>query len=103
MLNLNLNVRPQTAQRLRKLLEFSPDEELFAQNIIAYQVAELKRALLNLRLDLKTFEEKYQMGSRAFYEKFCQGKMGDNEDYMLWAGLVEMLESNEKRLQGLEG
>jgi len=103
MLNLNLNIRPQTANRLRKLLEFSSDEELFAQNIIAYQVAELKRAVLNLRLDLKTYEEKYQLGSPTFYEKYRQGKMGDNEDYMLWAGLVEMLENNEKRLQGLEG
>ena len=103
MLNLNLNIRPQTAKRLKKVLEFSRDEETFAQNVIAYQVAELKRALLNLRIDLKAFEEKYKMSSREFYALYLEGKLGDNEDYMLWAGLVEMLDSNEKRLQGLEG
>jgi len=103
MLNLNLNVRPQTAKRLKKVLEFSRDEEAFAQNIIAYQVAELKRALLDLHLDLKALEEKHQMSSREFYKQYRQGKMGDNEDYMLWAGLIEMLANNEKRLQSLEG
>jgi hypothetical protein len=52
---------------------------------------------------LKAFEEKYQVSSREFYEQYRQGKMGDNEDYMLWAGLIEILENDEKRLQGLEG
>ena len=103
MLNLNLNIQPQTAKRLKKVLELARDEETFAQNVIAYQVAELKRALLNLRIDLKAFEEKYKMSSREFYALYLEGKLGDNEDYMLWAGLVEMLDSNEKRLQGLEG
>ena len=103
MLNLNLNLRPGTAKRLKKVLEQTRDEEAFAQNVIAYQVAELKRAQLNLRLDLKAFEEKYNMSSREFNEKYNQGTMGDDEDYMIWAGLVEMLENNEKRLHGLEG
>ena len=30
ILHLNLNVRPKTAKRLRKALEFSRDEETFA-------------------------------------------------------------------------
>jgi hypothetical protein len=28
--------------------------------------------------------------------------MGDDEDFMTWAGLLEMLANNEMRLQGLE-
>jgi hypothetical protein len=103
MLNLHLNVDPQTARRLKKVLEYSRDEETFAQNVIAYQLAELRRGSLNLKLDLQAFEEKYQISSQNFYEKFSQGKMGDNEDFIIWAGLVEMLDENEKRLQGLAG
>ena len=103
MLHLNLKIRPKTAQRLKKVLEYSRDEETFAQNVIAYQVAELKRGILNLRLDLKNYEEKYRLTSADFYKKFSKGKMDDREDYMLWAGLWEMLEKNEKKLQGLEG
>ena len=103
MLHLNLNVRPKTAKRLKKVLEFSRDEETFAQNVIAYQVAEFKRGILNLKLDIKAYEEKYKMTGVDFYKRFSQGKMDDREDYMLWAGLCEMLEKNEKQLQGLKG
>ena len=103
MLNFNLNVRPQTAKRLKKALEYSRDEETFAQSFIAYQIAELRRAILNLRLEMKTFEEKYKMSSASFYKKFDQGKMDDSEDFILWAGVYEMLEKNQARLRGLEG
>ncbi len=103
MLNLNLNIRPKTAKRLKKVLEYSRDEEAFAQGFIAYQIAELRCAILNLRLELKTFEEKYRMASTIFHKKFNQGQMDDSEDFILWAGMCEMLEKNEARLQGLEG
>ncbi len=103
MLHLNLNVRPKTAKRLKRVLEYSRNEEAFAQNVIAYQVAELKRAILNLRVELKTFEEKYRLTSADFYKKFGAGKLDDREDYLTWAGLWEMLTKNEKELRGLEG
>jgi len=103
MLNFNLNVRPQTARRLKKVLEYSRDEEAFAQSFVAYRIAELRRAILNLRLEVKAFEEKYEMSSAAFHKKFEQGKMDDSEDFILWAGAYEMLVKNEARLQGLEG
>ncbi len=102
MLNLHLDIQPQTAQRLRRNLESYPDQETFAQNIIAYQIAELKRGILNLRLDLKAYEEKYQLLTEEFYQQFTQGVTDDREDYIIWAGLYEMLSANEKRLQGLE-
>jgi hypothetical protein len=102
MLDLRLDVQPKTAQRLRKVLALAPDPETFAQNIIAYQITELKRGILNLRLDLKGFEEKYQRSTADFYNEFSQGKAGDAEDYIVWAGLYEMLDTNVKRLQELE-
>ena len=103
MLNFNLNVRPQTAKRLKKVLEYSRDEEAFAQSFIAYQIAELRRAILNLRLEVKAFEEKYKRPSAAFHKKFDQGKIDDTEDFIIWAGAYELLVKNETRLQGLEG
>ena len=102
MLNLHLNVRPKTAQRLKKVLEYSRDEEAFAQNVIDYQVTELRRANLNLKLDVQVFEEKYRLSSQEFYEKFRLGEMGDDEDSLIWAGLMEMLAENERRLRELE-
>ncbi len=102
MLNLHLEVQPKTARRLRRILEFYPDQETFAQNIIAYQITELKRGILNLRLDLKEYEEKHRLSTKDFYQQFSQGTVGDDEDHIIWAGLYEMLLTNEQRLQELE-
>lgn len=102
MLDLRLDVQPRTAQRLKKVLEQSPDPETFAQSIIAYQIAELKRGTLNLRLNLKEYEEKYQRSTDDFHRAFAQGQTDDREDYIVWAGLYELLRKNEKRLQELE-
>lgn len=102
MLQLNLDVRPQTAQRLQRILEAHPDQEAFAQQFIAYQIAELQKAILNLRLDLRTLEERYQRTSADFYAAFSEGEIEDSEDALLWAGLYEMLCDNEARLAELQ-
>ncbi len=88
MLDLHLEVQPKTAQRLRKILEFSASEETFAQNIIAYQIAELKKGIVNLHLDLKEFEEKHKLSTEEFYQQFTQGTTDDREDYIIWAGYM---------------
>jgi len=102
MLDLRLDVQPKTAQRVKRVLDLAPDAETFAQNIIAYQIAELKRGILNLRLDLKGYEEKYHRSTADFYREFSRGQTEDAEDFMIWAGLLEMLEKNERRLRELE-
>jgi len=102
MLDLHLELKPQTALKLKKVLDLHPDQETFARNVIAYQTTELKKAILNLHLDLKAFEEKCNRASADFYAQFTQGEMDDCEDYMLWAGLYEMLTENQRRLASLQ-
>ncbi|MCI5211685.1 MAG: hypothetical protein D3910_23550 [Candidatus Electrothrix sp. ATG2] len=101
MFNLQLQVDAKTEQRLKTILAHIQNEEIFAQNIIAYQVSELQKSLLNIRLDLKGFEEKYNQSTEDFYQQYEQGLTDDSEDAMLWAGLYEMLRDNERRLQEL--
>ncbi len=101
MLNLQLNIKPQTEQKLKVILTYTQDEEIFAQNIIAYQVAELQKGILNLKLDLKEFEEKYNISSDDFYQNFSQGISGDDEDFIIWSGIYEMLRENETRINDL--
>jgi hypothetical protein len=86
---------------LKAILASTPDEETFVQNIIAYQIAELRKGVLNIRLDLKRFEAQYQQSSEEFYQHFEQGQTDDSEDALLWAGLYEMLQDNERRLEAL--
>ena len=102
MLDLQLNLQEKTAARFLKILNLYTDQEKFAQNIIDYQVQELKRGIFNLELDIKAFEKKYQLSSDEFYKKFSNGKIDDREDYLLWAGQCELLQENKEQLQGLE-
>jgi hypothetical protein len=55
-----------------------------------------------LQLDLQAFEEKYHQASADFYAQFTQGEMDDCEDYILWAGLYEMLTENQRRSTSLK-
>ncbi len=101
MFNLKLQITPQTEQRLKAILAHAQDQETFAQNIIAYQIAELQKGIVNIRLDLKKFEEKYKQPTEEFYQQYTQGQTDDSEDSMLWAGLYEMLRDNESKLRDL--
>ena len=101
MFQLQLHVHPQTEQRLKAILAHAQDEEAFVQSIIAYQVSELHKAVLNIRLDLHELEAKHQQTSAAFYQQYVQGTAGDSEEIMLWAGLYELLLENESRLREL--
>ena len=101
MLQLQLDIQPRTEQRLKKLLQVIPDQERFAQNLLDYQMAELKKSLLNLRLDLQQFEETYHLSTQEFYRQFQAGIRDDREEYMVWAGLYELLCENEQRLRDL--
>ena len=71
------------------------DTEAFALNIIAYQVSELQKGFLNLRLELDDFERKYNMTSAEFYKDFSDGLLEDKSDFIIWAGLYEMLCQNQ--------
>ncbi len=67
MLDFHLSVQPKTQERLKIILNSVEDEENFAQSIINYQIARLQKAILNLRLDLEVFEQKYLRKSEQFY------------------------------------
>lgn len=101
MLDFHLSLQPKTEQRLKIILNSVEDEESFAQGIINDQIAKLQRAILNLRLDLKVFEQRYERTSEHFYQEFSQGILPDEEDFMIWSGLYEMLRQNEIQLQKL--
>jgi hypothetical protein len=42
------------------------------------------------------------MSSKDFYQKFKASEFGDDEDFIIWAGIYEMLGQNQKRLVELE-
>ncbi len=102
MLEFALDLKEETKKKLKKILDQYSDKELFAKTIIEYETSQLKKAIVNIELDLKNFEKKYQMSSKDFYQKFKAGEFGDDEDFIIWAGIYEMLGQNQKRLADLE-
>lgn len=101
MLDIHLDIQSQTAQRLKKVVESYADQEAFAQNVIAYQIAELKRGILNLQFDLQEYEKTYQMTTEEFHAQFMEGNLDDREAFIIWSGLYEMLLDTEAKLQDL--
>ena len=70
MLDFHLSVQPETEKRLKKILNSIKDQEKFVQSIIDYQIAELQKSNLNLKLDLADIEKQYKMTSKEFYQQF---------------------------------
>jgi len=102
MLEFALDLEEEMRKKLKKILDQYSDKEAFAKNIIEYETSQLKKGIINIQLDLKSFEKKYGLSSKDFYQKFKSGDYGDDEDYMIWAGNYEMLGQNKKRLAELE-
>lgn len=51
--------------------------------------------------NLQKLEEKYKMDSATFYKRYSTGKLGDNIEYIRWAGEVETLKKLQRNLQEL--
>ena len=83
-------------------MEQVSDQEVFFQELIEYRTNELKRAIINIEIDLKKYEEKYGLTTEEFYEKYSKGDMEDSEDFMLWAGIYEMQLVDKQTLSELE-
>jgi len=74
-------VRPQ--ERLTILIVPAPaGKELAAESV----------GLEGLRRQLGDFEVRYSLKTQEFYARFLRGEIGDNRDFIVWAGLYELLQ-----------
>jgi hypothetical protein len=102
MLNLSVELPPETEQKFIRIMEQYSDKEEFFQDIIRYQIEELKNSIHNIEIDLTELEKKNCLSSEEFYHKFTNGELGDEEEYILWSGIYEMQLANKKKLTELE-
>jgi hypothetical protein len=72
-------VQPQA--RLLVLVVPDPDDASTSQT----------NGLHALRQQLQVFEVRYSMKTAEFYPRFLRGEMGDERDFIVWAGLQELL------------
>lgn len=99
---MNLALQPKTERKFLNILARYQNPEIFIEEVIFSQIQELKRAIFNLQHELTLFEQKYQLLSIDFYQQYQEGNLGDQEDFMLWAGNYELLLDNQQRLAELQ-
>jgi hypothetical protein len=73
------------------------------KKLIRHSLQKEQRDLQELTDELKAFEEKYNMQSEEFHERFHHGILGDDEDFFVWDAKFEMNKEIRKRIRILIG
>ncbi len=76
-----LIIKSATAAQVRPLIQAALEHELRF----------LKIGIQKTTRNLQRLEQRFDMESQQFYQKFQTGMMGDEMDYLKWAGEYETL------------
>jgi hypothetical protein len=83
----------QTEAEFNKLLNIYGNNYLgLINSIIDYRISEITKGIKNLEFDINNFENKYEMSSSEFYNKYNSGSFGDDihqNDFMIWCSEYE--------------
>ncbi len=102
MMTLNVELQPPIEQRLKYLISKQENMEEFFKDIITYKISQLETAIFNMEKDMRKYEKKHGLTSDEFYNQFEAGKFGDEDDFMIWSGLYEMLQENKAELNKIK-
>lgn len=73
------------------ILSLSDEERQLLDSQV--QQTSVSLQILDLEHQLKSFEEKYQMPSEDFYQRFQSGELEDSIDFFEWNAYCEMWDS----------
>jgi len=76
----------------------SKDVAPVVKDSINREIILLESKINLLKSEIKKFEEKYQLTSLEFKEKFDNGNLDDSQDFFEWWGLIRGLETLEDRI-----
>ncbi|MCG7850475.1 MAG: hypothetical protein MIO93_15060 [ANME-2 cluster archaeon] len=76
----------------------SKDVAPVVKDSINREIILLESKINLLKSEIKKFEEKYQLTSPEFKEKFDNGNLDDSQDFFEWWGLIRGLETLEDRI-----
>lgn len=79
---VRVTIEPQAAKNVKALIQAAMENQL---RILRFGIAKTK-------VKLHELENRFGMDSEDFYRQFNQGKLGDDLDYIRWAGEYETLE-----------
>jgi len=62
----------------------------------------LKREIKKVEIKLSEFENSYKMSSDSFYQKFNDGKLGDERGYLNWFAYKDTYNKLNERLKEIQ-
>ena len=86
-----VTVEPEGADNVKALIRMAVENELKM----------LRAGIARTSSKLRGLEKKYKMNSQEFYDKFNRGELGDNMEYVRWAGEYETLQQLERDYRDL--
>lgn len=97
---MTTNVR----DKLKLLNESSMDDQEFDQllgKLLEARLGQQRRYLQQYARDLQAFELRFEMKSPLFYRRFEAGELGDSMDFFEWAGLYELHQEVQSKVERL--
>jgi hypothetical protein len=90
--------------KLELLQDSSIDDQEFDQllvKLIEARLGQQRRQLRQYARDLQEFELRFDMESPLFYRRFEVGELGDSMDFFEWAGLYELYQEVQSKVERL--
>ena len=79
----------------------SPAIDQAVGKLIALEVEQSQAELQRLEARLLAYEQKYNMTSAEFYQRFRSGELGDDMDFVEWSVFWDMHQATKRRLNEL--
>jgi hypothetical protein len=92
----------QVLETLSKQGSYSDKFVLSLRNIFIEEIKSIEQQIQEIEIDLRTFEQQYQLSSEQFYQQFKKGKLGDEIDFVEWSAFYQMWCSLQERLNLLK-
>jgi hypothetical protein len=89
------------ANKFDVYIQLFGSENLLFDEFIAYHIGRLKKSIARMQLDIERYEKKYNIKTVDFYKQFEAGALGDENDFILWAGIYELQIDAQDKLSKL--
>ncbi len=91
--------------KLELLKETYPDRSELDQilgKLLDISLSQHRLCLKRYEQDMREFEQRYDMNSENFYQRFAAGELGDEIDFFEWSGLYELRQDILNKIERLE-
>jgi len=92
----------QVLETISKQGTYSDIFALSLRNVFLEEIKSIEGQIEDVEIDLRTFEQQYQLSSEEFYQQFKKGKLGDEIDFVEWNAFYQMWFSLQERLNLLK-